>query len=505
MGYNEQEKNNMKKYLFVIAKGFEKSKGATRAMQFDSIAAEKVIMWSKDVRKSSFLLMAAIGLSYLPLSSKCHAATYAYVSNSADDTVSVISTSDNTVINIVEVDNGPWGVAVTPKGESVYVTNSLDDTVSVISTSDNTVTDTIVVGDGPRGVAVTPNGDHVYAANNLEDTVSVISTSDNTVADTIVVGDGPWGVAVTPNGNTVYVTNSLDDTVSVISTSDNTVTGIILVGDGPWGVAVTPNGDTVYVANNSDDTVSVISTSDNGVSATVAVGDSPRGVAVTPDGDTVYVANKLDDTVSVVSTSDNALTETVAAGNGPTGMAVTPNGDRVYVANSVNDTVSVISTSDNTVSNTIKVGNSPAGFGNFIGEKPLQAPSDLVATAVAEDEIRLSWTDNSDDELGFKIERKKDEETFTEIDTTSADVTSYTDTGLSIDTTYYYRVRAYDDADDSGYSNEADATTEEESEHCFIVTAVYGSALERHVNLFGYFRDLFLVSLRAKFGHRTKE
>ena len=41
MGDNEQEGNDMEKYLFVISKGFEKSGGATRAMQFASIAAEK--------------------------------------------------------------------------------------------------------------------------------------------------------------------------------------------------------------------------------------------------------------------------------------------------------------------------------------------------------------------------------------------------------------------------------------------------------------------------------
>jgi YVTN family beta-propeller protein len=69
------------------------------------------------VKKTSFVLLAAITLSYLPPRSKCYAATYAYISNSADDTVSVISTSDNTVTDTVAVGNGPWGVAVAPDGD----------------------------------------------------------------------------------------------------------------------------------------------------------------------------------------------------------------------------------------------------------------------------------------------------------------------------------------------------------------------------------------------------
>jgi YVTN family beta-propeller protein len=244
-----------------------------------------------------------------------------------------------------------------------------------------------------------------------------------------------------------------------------------------------------------DGTVSVIRTSDNVVTATVVVGNGPWGVAVTPSGDYVYVTNNLDGTVSVIRTSDNVVTARVVVGRGPWGVAVTPSGDYVYVANSSDATVSVISTSDNAVENTISVGNSPAGFGKFIGGEPLQAPSDLVAVAVSDKQIDLSWTDNSYDELGFKIERKKDDETFTEIDTASANVTSYSDTEVSPDTTCYYRVRAYSDAGNSDYSNEADATTdEEESDDCVISAAAHGSPLEPHVNVLSDFRDHFLLS-----------
>jgi len=86
---------------------------------------------------------------------------------------------------------------------------------------------------------------------------------------------------------------------------------------------------------------------------------------------------------------------------------------------------------------------------------PPAAPSDLSATAVSSSQIDLTWQDNANNEKGFKIERGP-----VQIDTVGANVTSYSDTGLDPLTTYTYRVRAYNDADDSAYSNEASATTE---------------------------------------------
>ena len=88
------------------------------------------------------------------------------------------------------------------------------------------------------------------------------------------------------------------------------------------------------------------------------------------------------------------------------------------------------------------------------------APSFLIASVVSSSQINLSWTDNSDNETGFKIERKTGiGGTWTEIDTVGVNVTTYQNTGLTPATTYYYRVRASNAGGDSDYSNEASATT----------------------------------------------
>ena len=86
-------------------------------------------------------------------------------------------------------------------------------------------------------------------------------------------------------------------------------------------------------------------------------------------------------------------------------------------------------------------------------------PTNLTASAISSSEINLTWTDNSDNEDGFKLERKELGGTYTEIKTLAVNVTSYSDTGLNPDTTYYYRIRAYNSFGHSDYSNEANTTT----------------------------------------------
>jgi hypothetical protein len=88
------------------------------------------------------------------------------------------------------------------------------------------------------------------------------------------------------------------------------------------------------------------------------------------------------------------------------------------------------------------------------------APSGLSATAIAKEQIDLVWTDNANNETGFKIERsRRNNSSFELIATVGQDVTSFSDTTVSKNTTYFYRVRATNANGDSDYSNESSATT----------------------------------------------
>jgi chitodextrinase len=88
------------------------------------------------------------------------------------------------------------------------------------------------------------------------------------------------------------------------------------------------------------------------------------------------------------------------------------------------------------------------------------APGNLAAEAAFRRRINLTWADNSDNEDGFVVERctGADCTDFAQIATVGANIEAFEDTGLSRNTTYSYRVRAFNPAGNSTYSNTASAT-----------------------------------------------
>ena len=88
------------------------------------------------------------------------------------------------------------------------------------------------------------------------------------------------------------------------------------------------------------------------------------------------------------------------------------------------------------------------------------APSNLTGVVVSTTQINLSWTDNSTNETGFKIERKTGTGVYAVVGTTAIDVTTFIDNGLTPSTTYTYRVYSYNAGGNSPtYSNELTLTT----------------------------------------------
>ena len=86
-------------------------------------------------------------------------------------------------------------------------------------------------------------------------------------------------------------------------------------------------------------------------------------------------------------------------------------------------------------------------------------PTALQATAASGARVNLSWTDQSNNELGFALERSSDGVTFYLADTVGAGDVNYSDLTVQPGNTYFYRVRAYNPGGSSGYANTVSVTT----------------------------------------------
>ncbi|MCW3465412.1 fibronectin type III domain-containing protein [Chitinophaga nivalis] len=86
---------------------------------------------------------------------------------------------------------------------------------------------------------------------------------------------------------------------------------------------------------------------------------------------------------------------------------------------------------------------------------PPAAVSGIDVTALSYDKIRVNWNDNSNNEKGFEIYRANNPAgPYSTIYTTAANVTSFTDSALVPQTTYYYKVLAVNQYGDAGFSQD---------------------------------------------------
>ena len=149
------------------------------------------------------------------------------------------------------------------------------------------------------------------------------------------------------------------------------------------------------------------------------------------------------------ATSGSGFTQLATVGPGITSyncMGLSPDHEYYYLIRAFNDD-----------------GNS--GYSNELYVKtlplnPPAAPGQLYTSDITKHSINLAWTDNSENESGFSIEQSGQADTvFVKIDTVDQNITSCLVTGLTLNTTYLYRISAFNDDGNSGYSNIIEAKT----------------------------------------------
>lgn len=92
-------------------------------------------------------------------------------------------------------------------------------------------------------------------------------------------------------------------------------------------------------------------------------------------------------------------------------------------------------------------------------EKSKYKPEDLSARVQDDGTIRLNWKDEAKDEAGYKVSRKKGSGSWQSVADLDKNTESFTDRSVIADTTYVYRVKAYNNSSETEYSDSASAST----------------------------------------------
>ena len=313
-----------------------------------------------------------------------------YVSRPDSNTISIISTENNTKIKDIEVGESPDVIKTfyfsgnnRDAGGNIVVANSESGTISVIS-NDTKIKD-IKVGERPIDIEIFSFSNEtndteinkIYVANFDSNTISVMSADNYTKIKDIKVGENPTDLEIfsfynetnDTEINKIYVANFNSSTISVISPDNDIKIKEIEVGEYPGNIEYA--GNRVYVTQRASGNLSVISPDNDIKIKEIEVGDGPRDIETVPFYnetsetliDKVYVANSESDTVSVVS-GDTKIKD-IEVGEWPIDIEIfsfynETNDtlfDNVYVANAESGTISVIS--NDTKIKDIKVGERP--------------------------------------------------------------------------------------------------------------------------------------------------
>jgi serine/threonine-protein kinase len=139
-----------------------------------------------------------------------------YVTDHQSAVVTVLNTSTNRIIKIIQVGETPHSEDLSPDGSRLAVTSYSGNQVFLINTATDKMIAQIPVGKEPLDITYSPDGRYLFTANNLSNTVSVIDTANNRVT-AIAAGKAPTSISVLPNGRQAYVTDENDGTIEILN------------------------------------------------------------------------------------------------------------------------------------------------------------------------------------------------------------------------------------------------------------------------------------------------
>jgi YVTN family beta-propeller protein len=266
--------------------------------------------------------------------------------------------------------------------EYAYVTNGASGTVTVLDVVNVRVDREIAVGQDPVAVAASPTRNEVYVVNSgapgSQGSVSVLNAENNTVAATIPVRRQPAAIELSADGNLAYIANSGSNNISVVDLTARRETALIGVGEQPVALRLSPDGKTLVVANRQGNSVTLIDPATHAVRATFAGCPGASDAVILPDSSKTFIACSGGHQIMAVALARPAAEGQPAAaaqsaaaaqpdrveslldvGHAPVQLALKPDGGELFASNSLSGSISEVVTSTDDVGGAYLMGDNP--------------------------------------------------------------------------------------------------------------------------------------------------
>ena len=340
---------------------------------------ERVVFWT------SLSLLLTL-LFALPLSASTGRI---YVTNSAGNSIDVVDTATNKVVQVIKGIEVPHGVNFSPDGKRVYISNESDHVLDVVDRESGEIIKAIPLSGRPNNIAVTKDGRQVYICiASKPGALDIVDTTSMEMSKSVPMKAPMHNVYITPDGRFAVAGSVPGKFLVVVDVETAKVAWDVAFDQGvrPMALDANPDGSTrhIFVQLSNVNGFAVVDFATRKEVARIKHPDEPNGfgkiegrlgtpshgIGVAPDGKTLWVNSVLANSVFVYSLPDIKLvghselpTLEVAGkhavGSTPDWLAFAPDSKTVYVADTALRMVSAIDAKTLKEVARIKVGEVP--------------------------------------------------------------------------------------------------------------------------------------------------
>ena len=312
-----------------------------------------------------------------------------YVTNSAGDTVDVIDSATNKIVQVIGGIELPHGVAFSPDGSRVYISNESESVLDVLDGKSGKILQKVSLSGRPNNIAITKDGDRVLVGIRTEPgVVDVIDTTSLKRSKSISVDGSVHNVFVTPDGKYAVSGSIENKATTIIDLQSEQAVWEIKFDSAvrPMAFEANPDGSTsrIFVQLTGLNGFAVVDFAKRAEVARIKLPEQPsgfgiaegrtgtpsHGIGVAPDGKSLWVNSTLANAVFKYSLPElklagySALPVVQTLGHSPTGavpewITFTPDSKIIYVSNSGAGSVSAIDTKSLKAVAVIAVGEVP--------------------------------------------------------------------------------------------------------------------------------------------------